>query len=72
MGTCDVENYGDLLFPIIAEKKLREQVWDLTTVTPTGNNVSYSDCKKGISIEEWAKNINDYHALIIGGGNLIH
>nr|WP_115094495.1 polysaccharide pyruvyl transferase family protein [Synechococcus sp. UW106] len=72
VGTFDVENYGDLLFPIIAEKKLREQGWDLTIVTPTGNEVSYSDCKKGISIEEWAKNINDYHALIIGGGNLIH
>ena len=71
-GTFDVENYGDLLFPIIAKNKLESYGWELTLIAPTGNDVAYSDCQKPISIEEWIENINDYHALIIGGGNIIH
>lgn len=67
-GTFDVDNYGDLLFPYIAQNRYPEHQW--TFVSPTNGKTSFRDSKIVISIQE-AQNKN-FDLVIIGGGNIIH
>lgn len=67
-GTFDVDNYGDLLFPHIAEYRLRKYYWE--HISPTENSTIFKDAKKIISFENAVN--NKYDAVIIGGGNIIH
>ncbi len=68
LGTFDVDNYGDLLFPLIAEWRLPSVEW--VHVSPVGEEVSFADAVdvigvsglQGISID----------ALVVGGGNIVH
>lgn len=68
MGTFDVDNYGDLLFPYIAQYRLPEH--DLTFVSPTNSTTTFRDAKNVISFAE-AERI-DFDLIVIGGGNIIH
>lgn len=67
-GTFDVDNYGDLLFPHIAEFRLNEHQWE--HVSPTDNLTVFKDSLKIVSFENALK--NKYDAVVIGGGNIIH
>src|SRR5690554_3409318 len=67
-GTFDVDNYGDLLFPHIAEYRLQKYYWE--HISPTENSTIFKDVKKIISFENAVN--NKYDAVIIGGGNIIH
>jgi lipopolysaccharide transport system ATP-binding protein len=72
-GTFDVENFGDLLFPLIAEHELRQRLDPLVLQC-----FSYA-AKRA---PEWpfdvtsqtklAASIDTLDALILGGGDLIH
>jgi polysaccharide pyruvyl transferase WcaK-like protein len=67
-GTFDVNNYGDLLFPYIAEFRLSGH--DLTFVSPTNSATAFSDSKKVINHQEAQK--KGFDLVVIGGGNIIH
>ena len=67
-GTFDVNNYGDLLFPHIAEYRLPNHKWE--HISPTNRLTAFKDSKPIISFEE-AKNRN-YDAMVTGGGNIVH
>ncbi len=67
-GTFDVDNYGDLLFPYIAEYRLPKYQWE--HVSPTNNLTVFKDSKAVISFENARE--NQYDAIVIGGGNIIH
>ncbi|SFD02531.1 polysaccharide pyruvyl transferase family protein [Algibacter pectinivorans] len=67
-GTFDVDNYGDLLFPHIAEFRLPKYQWD--HISPTNNQTVFKDSRPIISFDK-AKN-NAYDAILIGGGNILH
>ena len=43
IGTFDLENYGDLLFPIILENELRERLKDLELIlfSPVGGEMPF-------------------------------
>jgi len=68
-GTFDVDNYGDLLFPVIARWRLDENV---NACSPTDNATSF---RRGQQIDYLSYNQLDSvnpKAIIIGGGNILH
>jgi polysaccharide pyruvyl transferase WcaK-like protein len=67
-GTFDVDNYGDLLFPHIAEYRLPNLNWQ--HISPTSNKTGFEDAKNIISFRE-AANIK-FDAMVTGGGNILH
>lgn len=71
-GTFDVENYGDLLFPIIAERELGARIKNAEVIP-----FSYSDKRPGswpyavTAISDLAEQISSLDGIIVGGGHLI-
>ncbi|MEA2489203.1 MAG: lipopolysaccharide transport system ATP-binding protein, partial [Acidobacteriota bacterium] len=72
VGTFDVENYGDLLFPLIAEAELRERLGSVTlhrfsyhAKTPPAWPYAVT------SVADLPEVIDRLDALLIGGGFLI-
>jgi len=68
LGTFDVDNYGDLLFPHIAEFRLPNYEWK--HISPTACKTVFEDGKEIISFNDAKK--NNYDAVITGGGNIIN
>lgn len=71
-GTFDVENYGDLLFPLIAQQRLSDAGIEVVAVSPTANATRYNDALSPISQTEFARNVDRFDGVLIGGGNIIH
>jgi len=67
-GTFDVGNYGDLLFPLIAARRLAPLGWEVVPVTPTGRASGFADALPPRTLDEVA----GCDALLIGGGEIIH
>ncbi|MFH6769651.1 polysaccharide pyruvyl transferase family protein [Gaetbulibacter aquiaggeris] len=67
-GTFDVDNYGDLLFPFLAEHRLEN--YKLEFVSPTNTKTIFKDAKSIICFDDCVK--KNYNAVIIGGGNILH
>jgi uncharacterized protein YukE len=72
-GTFDVENYGDLMFPIIAEKELQKRLnrpleMNLFSYRQKSKDHWPFDVKP---FSQFEKTIQSSDALIIGGGHLI-
>ena len=71
IGTFDVENYGDLLFPVVLKEKMKE--FDIDLFSPNGGPKPFEEnitvypisCLKEKALE------NNYVAIIIGGGDLL-
>lgn len=73
VGTFDVENYGDLLFPLIAERQLRRRL-EGVNIIPFSPNARSQD-------QQWPINVNStstikdqlpfLSALLIGGGQIV-
>lgn len=68
LGTFDVDNYGDLLFPFIAERRL--EGYDLVFISPTSNKTVFDDAKTVISFNEFKQ--EKFDGILIGGGNILH
>lgn len=71
-GTFDVENYGDLLFPLIAKEYLKDLDVKLLAISPTSQKTRYEDAAAVMTFQYWKKHITEFRAIIVGGGNLIH
>ncbi|QEW22357.1 putative PEP-CTERM system TPR-repeat lipoprotein [Marinibacterium anthonyi] len=71
-GTFDVENYGDLLFPLVAGQCLGRFGVDVVPVSPTSDRVCYTDAIPPLSIAEFARTASGFDGVLIGGGNIIH
>lgn len=67
-GTFDVDNYGDLLFPHIARYRLPDHEW--IHVSPTSFSTQFNDSLPVISYQEALS--QNFDAVVIGGGNIIH
>jgi polysaccharide pyruvyl transferase WcaK-like protein len=68
LGTFDVDNYGDLLFPFIAEHRLID--YELVFISPTRNKTVFDDAKSVISFNEFKQ--TKFDGILIGGGNILH
>lgn len=71
-GTFDVENYGDLLFPLIARNRLAEVGIQVTPVSPTSVITKYRDAIHAMSQEEFSRDPQQFDGVLIGGGNIVH
>ena len=69
IGTFDVENFGDLLFPDVLDYFLGSK-FEIDLYSPIGG-IKPFDTKCVFPIEDLEKNIANYSALIIGGGDII-
>ncbi len=69
-GTFDVENYGDLLFPLVLERRLAGRGHALVHVSPRGGEPVWGDCVATIPTQ--AADRLDFEGAIVGGGHLIH
>ncbi|WP_127105433.1 polysaccharide pyruvyl transferase family protein [Pararhodobacter zhoushanensis] len=72
LGTFDVENYGDLLFPLVAQACLAESGIEVVAVSPTSELTRYRDAIRPISFKEMTATIESFDAVLIGGGNIVH
>ena len=50
-GTFDVENYGDLLFPLILERKLADFCDEFIHVSPVGGQPLWQDCVRTVNFD---------------------
>jgi hypothetical protein len=67
-GTFDVANYGDLLFPLILQRRLRGT--PVVHFSPSGGPPVWSDCVTSHRFETlWDTPLS---GIVIGGGNIIH
>jgi polysaccharide pyruvyl transferase WcaK-like protein len=69
-GTFDVANYGDLLFPLLAARRLRPFGIELVPVSPMGGKGPWKDCMLSMAIDE-VPSVRPPDAVLIGGGNIV-
>lgn len=69
-GTFDVANYGDLLFPLLAQRRLASLDTKIIAVSPIGGAPVWEDCMPSIRVDE-IENIGHPACVLIGGGYII-
>lgn len=71
-GTFDVQNYGDLLFPIIAELELSQRLGSIEIVPFSYHEKSSLNWPYGVeSLAELPRMANGLDAILIGGGFIV-
>ena len=71
-GTFDLENYGDLLFPIIAKEELSRRLSVVNVQPYSYYSRSIQDWPyKVCSITDFSDVVNNFDVVLIGGGHLI-
>jgi GT2 family glycosyltransferase/glycosyltransferase involved in cell wall biosynthesis/polysaccharide pyruvyl transferase WcaK-like protein len=71
-GTFDIENYGDLLFPLILERRLSDLGHAFVHVSPHGGPPVWDDCVPTVAAEAIITDPPDLAGVIVGGGHIIH
>jgi polysaccharide pyruvyl transferase WcaK-like protein len=71
-GTFDVPNFGDLLFPLILERRLADLDVDWVHASPRGGAAVWGDCVSTVSVESLVNDPSNLAALVVGGGNIIN
>jgi hypothetical protein len=73
-GTFDVENYGDLLYPVLFQRLLqqRHDTGELRLYSLMGSDsLHQSGCRTRPVRELFSSRLGQPHALIVGGGDLL-
>ena len=70
-GTFDVENYGDLLFPLILERRLSGLCDRFVHVSPRGGPPPWDDCVETVGFDQFSRQGSDVDGLVVGGGQII-
>lgn len=72
-GTFDIANFGDILFPLVAEKMLRDRVSDLELRRYSYRAKSAAGWHYDVrAIGELERDLPETDLVLIGGGHLIH
>lgn len=72
VGTFDVENYGDLLFPLIAEVELSQRLGPLSLHCFSYHQKAPPDWPFEVtSLSEFPRRAGNLDALLIGGGHIL-
>lgn len=71
-GTFDVENYGDLLFPLIARQRLADAGIEVVGVSPTAGTTRYVDAPAPLAQATFTREAGQFDGILIGGGNIVH
>jgi polysaccharide pyruvyl transferase WcaK-like protein len=70
-GTFDIQNYGDLLFPLVAEYHLRDTFDEFVHISPIGGSI-YEDVPESTTLESVIGEGTQFDAVLVGGGNIVH
>ena len=70
-GTFDVENYGDLLFPLILEHRLSSVCDEFVHVSPVGGPPPWDDCVESLGFSQFLQDSSDIDGVVVGGGQII-
>jgi polysaccharide pyruvyl transferase WcaK-like protein len=71
-GVFDMNNYGDLLFPLIASFRLQSSGIDVVPVAPTTAAPTLVDVMPVIGVGEMMGGRDAVDAILIGGGYIVH
>ena len=71
-GTFDVENFGDLLFPLLLERRLAGMGFEFVHVSPAGGPQVWRDCVRTVSTASVLDEPGGFAAAVVGGGNIVH
>jgi polysaccharide pyruvyl transferase WcaK-like protein len=70
-GTFDVANFGDLLFPLLAQKRLSSLDAKIVAVSPIGAPPIWEDCVPSVGFDEIMNIADKPSGVLIGGGNIL-
>ena len=70
-GGFDIANYGDLLFPLLAEKRLSPLGIKIVAVSPIGSEPVWENCLPSVGIDKIVNVSGKPSAVLIGGGNIL-
>lgn len=70
-GTFDVENYGDLLFPLVLERRLADVCDEFVHVSPAGGAPDWGDCAPTVGFDEFLREGPAVDGVVIGGGQIL-
>ena len=71
-GTFDVRNYGDLLFPLVAQFRLQGHGVDVEAFSPRGDSPGWQDAADCLPLPKTFEQASRHSAFLVGGGNIIH
>lgn len=71
-GTFDITNYGDLLFPLVAQARLARLGYRVVPVAPTGEATAFGDALPAVSLSDALERGTEIAGMLIGGGEIIH
>lgn len=71
-GTFDVRNYGDILFPLIARRRLAPHGMRVRAVSPTAVPTGWRDAMPPEAVKTLLTTPDTPAAVLIGGGNIVH
>lgn len=72
VGTFDVPNFGDLLFPVLARHELGRRLEDVEIVLYSYRSMSSPPWPYGVrSLGRLPEEINAYDLLLVGGGHIV-
>jgi hypothetical protein len=70
-GAFDHDNYGDLLFPLLVENRLKDHGWSAIHISYSGRATPWKDARPSLMIQDFMPRWEECGAVIIGGGDII-
>lgn len=72
LGAFDLDNYGDLLFPLIAAHRLARDRFEVVPVAPTATPTRFVDAMPQLDVTHLLTGTEPAAGILIGGGWIIH
>lgn len=71
-GVFDIRNYGDALFPLLANHRLGPHGLRVRCVTPAGGTCGWRETEPCVPASALMSGELPMHGLLIGGGNIVY
>jgi hypothetical protein len=71
-GMFNMNNFGDLLFPVVADHMLAPLGFSVVPVASTAEEPAILNALRPIGLDDFERSIDHFSGLVIGGGHMIH
>ena len=71
-GMFNMNNFGDLLFPVVADYMLAPLGFSVVPVASTAEEPAILNALPPIGLDDFERTIDHFSGLVIGGGHMIH
>ncbi len=71
-GVFDLQNYGDLLFPLLAARRLAPLGFEVRPITPAGGSCGWDDTMPCAGLADLFAQEGRPAGVLIGGGNIVY